>query len=260
MKHSEIHKKVKVGKNFWRWKKFWVKKKLKKKKKSEKESCLKLPKLPRNHISRGWGWGLPQTTGPTDDIAEWQVESLLAAGSKVRLKKTDTGENCCPFSKKYQLSFPDLCNQTLYLQPGDTGHISSPGYPSPNPANTLCEYQLKVFQPDQRIKLTFVGEFSIASSEECKEDFLHVGNNMNLINIRSLTSYKICGKDPPKEIVSRSNEMWLVFKSVSQSSVTRGFNLTYQVSSKGNWMHCTCSFYFPSKRSLVAERIQNLGE
>ena len=59
-----MHKKLKVGKFFWRGKKIWMKKKknwvkknLEKRKKifSKNKSCLKLPELPRNHIWVGGG-------------------------------------------------------------------------------------------------------------------------------------------------------------------------------------------------------------
>ena len=45
-------------------------------KRESEKSCLKLPELPRNHISRerGGSWN-----GRTDDIAERHAESLLAA-------------------------------------------------------------------------------------------------------------------------------------------------------------------------------------
>ena len=45
----------------------------------ENKSCSKLPKLPRNHISREAGGPARQTdNGMKINIAEWQVESLLA--------------------------------------------------------------------------------------------------------------------------------------------------------------------------------------
>ncbi len=63
-----------------------LKKNLKKKnlkKKSENESCLKLPELPRNHISRRWGSCHGQPDGWTDDdITQLQVESLLAGARR----------------------------------------------------------------------------------------------------------------------------------------------------------------------------------
>ena len=69
--------------------KFWVKNFLKKNPFFLNESCLKLPQLPRNHVSRGSchrqrDW--PE--GPTDYIVVWQAESLPES-SKAR-QKSDT--------------------------------------------------------------------------------------------------------------------------------------------------------------------------
>ncbi len=73
IKHPEMHKKLKVGKFFWRWKKFfwgekkfWMKKNFGKKNCfSKNESCLKLPELPRNHLSR-WGVAMDRQTTTMD--------------------------------------------------------------------------------------------------------------------------------------------------------------------------------------------------
>ena len=73
MKHPEMHTKVKVGKFFGGEKKFnFVF--------SKNESCLKLPELPRNHVSRGGGvvgvgvGGLPYTDRQTTGQTTWQSE------------------------------------------------------------------------------------------------------------------------------------------------------------------------------------------
>ena len=75
MTHPEIHKKkVKVRKKIRNKKKNWVNKILKKEKKEVVQNCLSCPEitLPK----RGGG---PAMDRQTTDIAEWQVESLLAA-------------------------------------------------------------------------------------------------------------------------------------------------------------------------------------
>ena len=62
------------------------------KKKFENKTCLKLPELPRNHISGGRGGVLAWTTGWTTNIAEWQVESLLAAARRDQKTKRQREE------------------------------------------------------------------------------------------------------------------------------------------------------------------------
>ena len=82
--------------------------------------------------------------------------------------------------------------------------------------------------------------FDIEESAECSEDYLHVGNNMNFKNMKSLTSYKFCGREPPLEIVSRRNEMWIIFKTNS-TGFHAGFLLHYQVLPQGkyrNFLNC----------------------
>ena len=120
----------------------------------------------------------------------------------------------------------------MFLNPGDTGSISSPNYPFNYPDNVLCEYILAVRGEDQRIRLTFNDGFDIEDSPECREDYLHVGNNMNFINMKSLTSYKFCGQKPPLEIVSRYNELWIIFKS-NGYGLNSGFSLNYEVVEEG---------------------------
>ncbi len=78
MKHPEMHKKVKVGNIFWRWKNI----------------------LDEN---KNWGKTFENFDRQTDDITEWQVELLLAS-SKARLKN----ENACRNGKivrRHWLSF-----------------------------------------------------------------------------------------------------------------------------------------------------------
>ena len=93
-----------------------------------------------------------------------------------------------------------------------------------------------VTDEDQRIRLTFNEEFDIEDSIECREDYLHVGNNVNLKNVKSLTSYKFCGQKPPLEIVSRRNELWIIFRS-NGDGFNGGFSLTYQVLAEGKSSH-----------------------
>ena len=52
-KMGRMHKKLKVGKTFLELKKKYVKTNLKKKNIPHNESSLKLPELPRNHVSGG---------------------------------------------------------------------------------------------------------------------------------------------------------------------------------------------------------------
>ena len=89
-----------------------------------------------------------------------------------------------------------------------------------------------ISEPDQRIRVTFQDTFDIEDSEECAQDYLHIGNNMNFKNKKSLTSFKFCGQEPPLEIVSRRNGMWIIFKTDSQG-LNEGFLLHYQVLPEG---------------------------
>ena len=92
MKQPEMHKKVKVSNFFGCGKKIWLKIK---KKNSESESCLKLPELPRNYISRrgGWvschGWTDRQTTGwhprVTCRVAPCEQQGMTKNGNSVFL-------------------------------------------------------------------------------------------------------------------------------------------------------------------------------
>ncbi len=78
MKHPKMHKKVKVGKKyFWRWKK-----KLDEIFFPENKSCLKLPELPRSHISRG-----PATDRQPDGRHHRVTSRVAPCSSKVGQKK-----------------------------------------------------------------------------------------------------------------------------------------------------------------------------
>ena len=119
----------------------------------------------------------------------------------------------------------------MKLAAGESGHIHSPGFPDAYPANIYCQFVISV-PSDYRIKLTFNSTFDVEYSHDCVDDYLHIGNNINFINRKSLTSQIFCGHQPPEYFVSRHNELWMIFKSDSKG-FNHGFFLSYEVLQTG---------------------------
>ena len=67
---------------FW-VKKNWVKKNFEKKKKIGNKSCLKLPELPRNHISLHWGGCHRQHCRVTCRVAHCEQQGMTKNNSRV---------------------------------------------------------------------------------------------------------------------------------------------------------------------------------
>ena len=119
----------------------------------------------------------------------------------------------------------------MKLSPGETGRIESPGFPDAYPANIYCQFLISV-PSDYRIKLTSNATFDVEYSKDCRDDYLHIGNNFNFINRKSLTSQIFCGDRPPEYFVSRHSELWILFKS-DYKGYNHGFSLLYTVLPKG---------------------------
>ena len=86
---------------------------------------------------------------------------------------------------------------------------------------TTCQYNITSTNEEHLIRLTFPqGHHNIndvtnskhKSSTNCIDDYIHIGNNIQAVNMESMTSYLFCGDDYPPQIVSRRHTAWVVIK------------------------------------------------
>ncbi|XP_077323271.1 complement C1s subcomponent isoform X2 [Lithobates pipiens] len=101
------------------------------------------------------------------------------------------------------------------------GQISSPGYPSPYPENSLCEYKV-LLEPGYQVILTFPPtDFDIekANDGSCSYDSL-------TIKAKGYNSGPLCGKDPPQPIKTGSYEVDIIFQTDSGGD-NKGWKLHY---------------------------------
>ncbi|XP_041982769.1 cubilin-like [Aricia agestis] len=105
---------------------------------------------------------------------------------------------------------------------GDKGEIASPGFDGSYLHNLLCEYKIKT-RPDTKISVKFTS-FDIENSFRCRYDYLKIydGDSES-----SPLVGKYCGKVTPVSFVSRSNSLYIIFKS-DHTMAAGGFKIQYQ--------------------------------
>ena len=139
-----------------------------------------------------------------------------------------------------------LCNVSISVNENSTGHITSFNYPENYPRNTFCMLTFEAHPSNLRIRLNFRSHYGLESSPGCIRDYMHIGNNIKLINQPSMTSYLFCGVSPPEQIVSRGPELWVVFRSDSHTTGI-GYSFQYDVLPVGESMEMgySTSFHRP---------------
>ncbi|BFZ19148.1 hypothetical protein BsWGS_22187 [Bradybaena similaris] len=50
-------------------------------------------------------------------------------------------------------------------------------------------------------------------SLDCSSDYVHVGNDMGRVDVDLVTSYKFCGEDVRHQLVSKGNQLWMVYRA-----------------------------------------------
>ncbi|XP_018408691.1 PREDICTED: complement C1s subcomponent [Nanorana parkeri] len=101
------------------------------------------------------------------------------------------------------------------------GQISSPGYPSPYPENSLCEYKV-LLESGYQVIITFQPtDFDIeeANDRSCSYDTL-------TIKAKGRKFGPYCGKTPPPRIETASNEVDIIFRTDSGGD-NKGWKLRY---------------------------------
>ncbi|XP_040217142.1 complement C1s subcomponent isoform X2 [Rana temporaria] len=101
------------------------------------------------------------------------------------------------------------------------GQISSPGYPSPYPENSLCEYKV-LLEPGYQVILTFQPtDFDIEEADDgsCSYDSL-------MIKAKGRKFGPFCGKSPPPPIETGSYEVDVLFQTDSGGD-NKGWKLRY---------------------------------
>ncbi|KAM5140943.1 complement C1s subcomponent isoform 2-T2 [Mantella aurantiaca] len=101
------------------------------------------------------------------------------------------------------------------------GQISSPGYPSPYPENSLCEYKV-LLESGYQVIFTFQPiDFDIeeANDGSCSYDSL-------TIRAKGRKFGPFCGKNPPGRIETESNEVYIIFQTDSGGD-NKGWKLRY---------------------------------
>ncbi|XP_068111328.1 complement C1s subcomponent [Hyperolius riggenbachi] len=116
------------------------------------------------------------------------------------------------------------CSGGLYTEL--RGQISSPGYPSAYPENSLCDYKV-ILEVGYQIILTFQPEdFDIEESDDgrCAYDRLTVKTKDKQFG-------PYCGKKPPSRIETGSNEVDIEFETDSSGN-NKGWKIRYLEAAK----------------------------
>uniref|UniRef100_H2ZEM9 CUB domain-containing protein n=1 Tax=Ciona savignyi TaxID=51511 RepID=H2ZEM9_CIOSA len=135
-----------------------------------------------------------------------RVFDVSAIGGSTEVKilfKSDYAVQMSGFS----LSFYASCNVTLQ---GSSGVISSPGYPSDYPKNTVCTTRI-VTPTDTRVHLNFL-RFFLEDSVACTSDYMSIESSQTGNGIAEVPQ-RFCGERNPHQIVASSNDIVITFVS-----------------------------------------------
>ncbi|XP_003223791.2 complement C1r subcomponent [Anolis carolinensis] len=110
------------------------------------------------------------------------------------------------------------CSNELFTEP--SGHLSSPGYPQPYPAELQCNYSIRV-EKGTSITLKFLEPFDIDDHPQvrCPYDQLK-------IQVGDKTIGEFCGTVPPKSIETNSSSVDILFFT-DESGFSRGWKIRY---------------------------------
>ncbi|CAH2322632.1 complement C1s subcomponent [Pelobates cultripes] len=143
---------------------------------------------------------------------------------------------CSHFCNNYIGGYFCSCHPGYFLHPNNhtcgvqcsgnlftdlRGQINSPGYPSNYPENSLCEYKVHL-SPGYQVILTFQTKvFDIEAGEDgsCIYDTL-------TIQVGGRTFGPYCGKSPPPQIETGSNEVTIIFQTDSGGD-HKGWRINY---------------------------------
>lgn len=129
------------------------------------------------------------------------------------------------------------CNTTLELESYSHGQITFKTLPS---QKLYCVLKIHVKDSMFLVRLTFNNTLTnnSKSNNQCT-DYIHIGNNMNAVDMDSLTSFKLCGKPqeltaktPEMEVVSRGSSLWLVLW-LNKWNSKKPFHFNYEVLPQG---------------------------
>ena len=130
--------------------------------------------------------------------------------------------NCIPWNRN--MSLTDVPPTNLTIEAYSEGIITSPNYResffAKYPLRTICAWNITV-SPGSLIQLEF-DEFIL---QACYFDILQIfdGNNANSSSIQIL-----CGRMNPEPIISKGNNLYLVFLS-DEEIAYRGFKLRFKI-------------------------------
>ncbi|GBP07541.1 Cubilin homolog [Eumeta japonica] len=143
-------------------------------------------------------------------------QNFISSSNKLYLRfKSDYGLTYSGF----RITYKTLCR---YVFSGDSGVITSPGYPKTYPLNRNCEYIIHV-AIGKAIQLTFVNFDLEGGYRTCWNDFVEIHDGLDA---NSTSLGKFCGGSQPPVQTSSLNYMYLKF--VSDFSVTgTGFYANY---------------------------------
>ncbi|XP_075071894.1 complement C1s subcomponent isoform X2 [Mixophyes fleayi] len=119
------------------------------------------------------------------------------------------------------------------------GQISSPGYPSPYPENSRCEYKV-LLEPGYQVILTFqADDFDIEMADDgsCSYDIL-------TIKAKGHSFGPFCGNSPPSRLETGSNEVDILFQTDSGGD-NRGWKIRYSEDA------------IPCPKQVIEDAVQN---
>ncbi|XP_006821474.1 uncharacterized protein LOC102807498 [Saccoglossus kowalevskii] len=117
--------------------------------------------------------------------------------------------------------------------------FTSPRYPNPYPANSLCSWKISTGFTDHRVTLTItVSQLEEYYSGVCAYDVVRVGDGPNAL---SDTIVEWCGDDYPSYITSTGPDLFVQFITDSVAQRT-GFSITYQSFELGTCPNDWCEY------------------
>ena len=116
------------------------------------------------------------------------------------------------------ISASRVCNESFHLLPHASQSLVL--HASQGIYSDYCVIKIYAEDPAFRVRLTFdtAVNFFHKDIANCNRSYLHLGNNMNSVDVETLTSYRVCLDSPLKEFVSRGPSAWLVLSSKMSSA------------------------------------------
>ncbi|KAI0233513.1 Cubilin [Lamellibrachia satsuma] len=141
---------------------------------------------------------------------------FISGGHAVQVSfVTDASRASQGFTLTYQIAG---CNRTYT---GESGHISSPGWPGNYPVKALCD--ITVAGPEGSSIALFFNMFNVETHRSCRYDHLQVYNGTGDDAVVMAT---LCGSTVPNPIFLTTNSTWMRFIT-DESRQMHGFDITY---------------------------------